>query len=238
MSPQDLQKIVSEVISANQVIPFWAYILFIVLPFIGAFIGAYAKRKGENLATKEDFKKVLDQIEQQAKAVKGIEERIAHEYIEKREISKIQREKLEQIYEALSAELELFGRNLATVVSDIRRDIDFPSNKVEMLITLYFKEDFSTQLDYYQQKRKLLISHIRKLCEENMNRNNQQQSMQENLSHNHITKQRLAEYNQAKITIEIGLCKKMQNLTNHSTGSGQSQPISLNIGSMKRNHDN
>jgi hypothetical protein len=118
MSPEEIHKIVSDAISVNQVIPFWECLLFIVLSFIGAFIGAYAKKKGDNLATKEDFEKVLSQVEQQVKAVKGIEERIIHEYIEKREMLKIQREKLEQIYEALSAEIELFARNLATAAYD------------------------------------------------------------------------------------------------------------------------
>ena len=121
MSQAEIDKIVIDAIAANQVIPLWVYLLLIVLPFIGAFIGAYAKRKGENLATKEDFEKVLSQVEQQVKAVKGIEEKIIHEYIEKREMLKIQREKLEQIYEALSAETELFVKNLATAASDISR---------------------------------------------------------------------------------------------------------------------
>ena len=217
MSPEEIHKIVSDAISVNQVIPFWEYLLFIVLSFIGAFIGAYAKRKGDNLATKEDFEKVLSQVEQQVKAVKGIEERIIHEYIEKREMLKIQREKLEQIYEALSAEIELFARNLATAASDINKDVEFPSNKVEMLITLYFNEDFSSQRDIYIEKRNLLISHIRKLCEGNMYRNNQQQSMEENLSQKSISDQLLVEYNQAKKNIEIGLGEKMRNLTNGCT---------------------
>lgn len=219
MNQADIHKIVIDAIAANQVIPLWVYLLFIVLPFFGAFIGAYAKRKGENLATKEDFEKVLTQVEQQVKAVKGIEEKIIHEYIEKREMLKIQREKLEQIYEALSAETELFVKNLAIAASDINRDIEFPSNKVEMLITLYFNEDFSPQLYEYLEKRKLLISHIRKLCEGNMNRNNQQASMQENLSQKSISDQLLVEYTRTKNNIENGLGEKMRNLTRTSSRS-------------------
>jgi hypothetical protein len=217
MNPEEIHKIVSDAISSSRTIPFWAYLLLIVLPSVASFIGEYAKRKGENFATKEDFEKVLVQIEQQAKAVKGIEERIVHEYIEKREISKIQREKLEETYEALSAELELFSKNLATAATDAHRDVEFPSNKVEMLITLYFNDDLSSQLDYYKEKRKLVISNIRKLCENNMHRNNQQQSMQENLSQFNISNQLIMEYNQAKINIEVGLREKMRDLTTRLT---------------------
>lgn len=219
MSPEEIQKIVNDAILANQVKPLWVYLFVILLSFFGAYIGAYAKRKGENLATKEDFEKVLSQVERQVKTVKGIEEKIIHEYIEERELLKIQREKLEQIYEALSAETELFVKNLATAASDIGRDIEFPSNKVEMLITLYFNEDFSPQLYEYLEKRKLIISHIRIMCEGNMHRNNLQESMQINLSQKSISDQHLGEYMRTKNNIESGLSQKMLNLTSTSSRS-------------------
>lgn len=59
----DQIKALAEAISKNGLnFPWWAYILAFVLAFAGSYFGAYAKRKAENLATKEDFEALLTQV--------------------------------------------------------------------------------------------------------------------------------------------------------------------------------
>ena len=52
-----------------------------------------------------------------------------------------------------------------------------------------------------------------------MYRNNQQESMQENLSQKSISEQHLVEYTRTKNNIESGLSEKMRNLTSTSSRS-------------------
>ncbi len=63
MNPEELNKIITEALNQGSSIPWWTYLLFIVLPFIGSYIGAYSKKKGENLATKEDVNVITQKIE-------------------------------------------------------------------------------------------------------------------------------------------------------------------------------
>jgi hypothetical protein len=47
--------------------------------WIGGFLGSYSKKKGENLATKEDFNDLKEQTRQLTQATKEIEGRISHD---------------------------------------------------------------------------------------------------------------------------------------------------------------
>jgi len=49
-------------------------------------------------------------------------------------------------------------------MSDIGRDVVFPSNRVEMLNSLYFKNELKNELEYYREKRGGLATLIRQLC--------------------------------------------------------------------------
>lgn len=44
----------------------------LTVPFIGGFLGAYAKKKGESLATKEDFDSLLEQLKKTTATTEGI----------------------------------------------------------------------------------------------------------------------------------------------------------------------
>jgi hypothetical protein len=54
--------------------------IIIVSSGIGAFIGAYLKKKGENYATKEDIGILVEQVAAVTNATKRIEGSITHEY--------------------------------------------------------------------------------------------------------------------------------------------------------------
>jgi hypothetical protein len=53
------------------------YLVMMIAGGIGAYIGAYLKRKGENFATKEDFNSIVDQMKEMTLATKTIEARIS-----------------------------------------------------------------------------------------------------------------------------------------------------------------
>jgi len=61
---------------------------------IGAYIGAYLKKKGENLATKEDFEKLLVAQKATTEATKSIEARISKEVWDRKREWEFKREVL------------------------------------------------------------------------------------------------------------------------------------------------
>jgi hypothetical protein len=212
MTPQEVSEVVKAAIDANSLVPVWTYALLIILPLIGAYLGFYVKKKAEGRVLNEDFSKTLDRIETQVNSVKVIEERISHTYLEERGISRIKREKIELIYDYVEKEVSVLSTNLSTALACMQRDTIFPSNKTQMLISLYFKSEMERELEFYLEQRKPLLTHIRKLEQANYERNNQQQSMSENMTTFDYGNQLTANLNQAKINIELALEEQMKNL--------------------------
>lgn len=62
MSPEQIKSIVEAARNDGLAFPWWAYLLVLFLAFCGSYFGSYAKRKAENLATKEDFDELLSQV--------------------------------------------------------------------------------------------------------------------------------------------------------------------------------
>lgn len=212
MTPQEISEAVRMAIEAKSLLSIWTYVLLILLPLLGAYLGAYVKKKAEGRVLDEDFKKTLDRIETQVNSVKAIEERISHTYLEEREISRIKREKIELIYEYVDKEVSLISTNLSTALACMDRDSLYPTNKTQMLISLYFKEDMQKELDFYMEQRKPILTHIRKLEQANYERNNQQKSMAENMKTFEYGNQLFQNLNQARINIELALEEQMKNL--------------------------
>lgn len=78
--------------------------LLFLLPLVGtglgAYIGAYLKKKGENLATHEDVRKLIDQISAVTQTTKEIESKISTDFWNRQKHWEIRRDAL---YEALRA---------------------------------------------------------------------------------------------------------------------------------------
>lgn len=77
MSPEELELIVHGAIKEGLLFPWWLYLSAITMPFIGGFLGAYLKRKGENLATKEDYDSLLVQVKLTTTATESIKNDLA-----------------------------------------------------------------------------------------------------------------------------------------------------------------
>lgn len=64
-------------LSIDGAIPWWPYLIAFVLAFAGSYFGAYSKRKGENLATKEDYAALLAQVRKTTETTETIKAEIS-----------------------------------------------------------------------------------------------------------------------------------------------------------------
>ncbi len=72
MSPEEIELLVLRAIDEGLAFPWWLYLSVLFLTFVGGFLGAYLKRKGENFATKEDFDSLLNQVKETTIATESI----------------------------------------------------------------------------------------------------------------------------------------------------------------------
>jgi hypothetical protein len=211
---------------------FWGNEWFVLFTLLLVFIltatltwcGAYLVVRAQNRAMRADFNKALEQIRGQTEAVKKIEENIAYNFWEKKELYKIKRDKIEEIYESASREIEEYSKNHSIAMSDIGRDVVFPSNRVEMLISLHFKDELKDELEFYRLARGRLATHIHQLCQKNMERSNTQLSIRENVLYFDEGRKLFGEFNQAKINIELALEDHMKKL-NQANSANAKKPL-------------
>jgi len=81
MSPSDLELLLRRLLGEGLQLHPTSYILLAVVSMLtagmGAHLGAYLRRRGENLATKADFESILKQLSLQTMEVEGIKSEIA-----------------------------------------------------------------------------------------------------------------------------------------------------------------
>jgi hypothetical protein len=193
---------------------FFCLLIVGLVASISAWGGSYLSTRAQNSAIRADFKKALDNLEEQTNVVKRIEEDISHNYLETREITRIKRDKIESLYLELANELKQNSHNLRIVAMDSTENVVDTPFTVEMLLSLYFKSELSKELEYYRCQRNALLTKIRELSEENMHRPGLG-----NITRLEQNKIYITNYNHSKINIEIGLEKMMQNLTKPSCGT-------------------
>lgn len=196
---------------------FFCLLMVGLVASISAWGGSYLSTRAQNSAIRADFKKALANLEEQTNVVKRIEEDISHSYLEAREITRIKREKIEALYLALANELKQNSHNLRVVAIDASEDVVDTPFTVEMLLSLYFKEELSKELEFYRDQRNALLTRIRELSEENMH-----QPGIGNIGRLEQNRVYITNYNQSKVNIEIGLEEMMKNLT--SQGSRTASP--------------
>jgi hypothetical protein len=77
MTPAELENIVQRVVSEGVQFPWWVYLWIVLAPLAGGFLGAYLKKKAENLATKEDYESLLAQVKKTTEETEGIKTELA-----------------------------------------------------------------------------------------------------------------------------------------------------------------
>jgi len=80
-------------------------VITIVMGFVGAFLGAYIKRKGENVATKEDIGEITTVVEESKSFYTKELEHLKNDLAMKRHFSGVRYEHEIEIYEMLWSEL-------------------------------------------------------------------------------------------------------------------------------------
>lgn len=62
MSPEDIRLIIEEIKKENFDFPWWGYLLAFIVSSVGAYFGAYFKRKAEDRAAQENFDNIRTQL--------------------------------------------------------------------------------------------------------------------------------------------------------------------------------
>ena len=82
---------------------YWAAPLLVVGSWVASFFGSYLKRKGENLATREDLKHLIEQTAALTQTTKDIEAKISGELWDKQKRWELKRDLLLDTIKALTA---------------------------------------------------------------------------------------------------------------------------------------
>jgi len=81
MTPAELEVLLRRVLGEGVQLNSAVYLLLVLVSLLGgtlgAFVGAYSKKRGENLATKADFDAILKQLAQQTQQAESIKAEIA-----------------------------------------------------------------------------------------------------------------------------------------------------------------
>ncbi|WP_144777385.1 hypothetical protein [Marinobacter maritimus] len=136
---------------------FFCLLVVALVAAISSWGGSYLSTRAQNSAMRADFQRALEDLEEQTKAVKRIEEEISHKYLEQREVFRIKREKVEYLYLELEREMGLLSHNFRVVAMDASEDVVTTSHNVEMMLSLYFKNELRKELDFYRDKKNVTV---------------------------------------------------------------------------------
>lgn len=133
--------LINEIVS-RRIAESWLYwLLFLIASFLAAFLGAYIRRRAENLATKADFEELKRQLEATTRSTEEIKREISHIEWKSREINALRRGKLEALLEQTSASVDqaaLFARR--AMVGDQTELDGSHMGKMEAIANLYFPD--------------------------------------------------------------------------------------------------
>src|SRR5712692_192027 len=77
MTPEQIEQAVRAALASGVTVDWRVYLFVAVIAFASSFLGAYMKRKGENLETKEDLAVLLEQTKQTARATEEIRGKVS-----------------------------------------------------------------------------------------------------------------------------------------------------------------
>lgn len=136
----------SKIIVNKEILTNWqVYILFISLSLIGnyvaTFINSYAKKRGENLATKADIDEIKKQLASTTEITTTIKNDIEHQVWRKQQIEIIKRNKIEEYLQYIYIAQENLSKKMNNEYFKTTESIDdYAMSKATMLQKLYFPE--------------------------------------------------------------------------------------------------
>ena len=80
MSQEELKTLLEQTLNNGINLSHWAYILIGLVSIIGAYVGSYLKKRGENFATKQDFQQILERTSETTRITKHIEGLVQKEF--------------------------------------------------------------------------------------------------------------------------------------------------------------
>lgn len=137
---------IAKVIAEEQFLLHWPlYVLFLalsaVIGFAASFVGGYAKKRGENFATKADFEGLLSQLKLTTAVAEEVKAQVSHADWVSRESKIIRRSKLEELVHAIhevQAYTDVVRRH--RLFNAPTEPSTYPLPKLEVLTGLYFPE--------------------------------------------------------------------------------------------------
>lgn len=130
----------------------------LVVGFAAAFVGAYAKKRGESYATKADFAELLTQLKATTAVAEEVKASISHADWAAREQRTLRRMKLEDLLQAIHEAQAWQDLNKDLLIFDSGKDVgQSPLPKVERIAGLYFPELRENIFNFCQLHRKMTI---------------------------------------------------------------------------------
>jgi len=145
MTKEQILELAKAIANEETLIDWQFYVLIILLSFIGSyagnFINSYAKKRGENLATKADIEEIKSQLASTTKITEKIKNDIEHQVWRKQQIETIKRNKLEEYLQYIYIAQESLSKDMNNQYFKTTEPVDnHAMSKATMLQKLYFPE--------------------------------------------------------------------------------------------------
>lgn len=145
MTSEQISELAKAIVNEEVLINWQFYVLIILLGSIGGYIGnfinSYAKKRGENLATKADMNEIKSQLTSTTKITAKIKNDIEHQVWHKQQIETLKRNKLEEYLQFIYIVQEDLSKDMNNKYFNTNESIDVHAmNKATMLQKLYFPE--------------------------------------------------------------------------------------------------
>jgi hypothetical protein len=157
-----LREIAEQIAKEQIFVNLWIYALMLVVSLIGSFgfayLGAYAKRRGETFATKADFDELLKQLKATTEVAEDVKAKITHADWATRELKTLKRLKLEELIRMVhETEGWLEECRNHYIFADNQKPAASPQANVESLTNLYFPELKTIIGKYIDESRQAYI---------------------------------------------------------------------------------
>lgn len=155
---------IAEQIAKEQFLLQWpVYALMLAVALVvgvgAAYLGAYARKRGESFATKSDFHELLAQLKATTAVAEEVKASVSHADWASRERRTLRRLKLEELLQAVH-ELQLWQDDKRTkcIFGSAKDTGPSPLPKVERLTGLYFPEIETMVYEFCQSHRQMSIT--------------------------------------------------------------------------------
>lgn len=128
-----------------------------ITTFVASYLGAYAKKRGENFATKADFSDLVEQLKLTTAVAEEVKATVSHSDWASRELKLLLRQKLEELVNAVHEVCAWQDTEYTAVIFDMGKNT-FPSpiTKVEVIVGLFLPELAQTTDKFCSDYRAIL----------------------------------------------------------------------------------